>query len=196
MDGQAARHHGGQFGPSSRAGERVVNGFHVHAIGWVLTANMFTLTPAEAHELADLWTALVRCRAEDLRRASPLLHCLFPRSLPLAPATRMALATLAGRMAAQHPERFSAEALRHRRNHWARQLALGILLTALAAVLVPTSWPRAALLAPTFLLMACACVVPTVMLWRAARVVRECSTQGRASWRLPRDLWHRFPTRY
>lgn len=172
-----------------------MNGFHVHAIGWVLTANMFTLTQAENHELADLWTSVVQSRAEDLRQVSPLLRFLFPRSLPLAPPTRTALATLVTRMAAQHPERFSAEALRLRRNHWARQVALGLLLCGLAAFLVPTSWPRAALVAPTFFLMGSACVVPTVMLWRAAKAVQECSTQGRVTWRLPRDLSHRFPTR-
>jgi hypothetical protein len=172
-----------------------VNGFHVDAIGWVLTADMFNLSPAEAHELADLWTTLVRTRAEDQRQAYPLLRFLFPRSLPLAPATRMALATLATRMAAQHPERFSAEALRQRRNRWARQVALGLLLSGLAALLVPTSWPRAVLLAPTFFLMAGVCVLPTVMLWRAAKVVHDCSTQGRVTRHLPRDLSHRFPTR-
>ncbi len=44
-------------GPSvlpSHTGEPVVNGFLVRAIGWVLRTNMFILTRAEAHELADL----------------------------------------------------------------------------------------------------------------------------------------------
>jgi hypothetical protein len=172
-----------------------VNGFHVHAIGWVLTANMFALTAVEAQELSDLWAALVRSRAEDLRQVSPLLRFLFPRNLPLVPATRMALATLVTRMAAQHPERFSADALRQRRNHWARQVALGLLLSGLAAFLMPTSWPRAALVAPTFFLMAFACVLPTIMLWRAGKAVQDCSTQGRAAWHLPRHLSHRSPTR-
>ena len=94
-----------------------MNGFHVHALGWVLTANAFTLTPAEAHELTDLWKDLVRLRAEDLRQAPLLLQLLFPRSLPLSPATRAALATLVARMAAKHPERFGGAALRQRRNH-------------------------------------------------------------------------------
>lgn len=179
----------------SPAGERVVNGFHVHAIGWVLTANAFTLTPAEAHEVADLWTDLVRHRAEDLRQAHPLLRFLFPRSLPLSLATRAALATLVARMAAQHPERFSGAALRQRRNHWARQAALGFLLSGLAAILVPTSWPWAATVAPTFFLMGGACVLPTVMLWRAATAAHECHTQGRVTCRLPRHLLSRFRAR-
>jgi hypothetical protein len=172
-----------------------VNGFHVHAIGWVLTANAFTLTPAEAHELTDLWTDLVRLRAEDLRQAPLLLHLLFPRSRPLSPATRAALATLVERMAAQHPERFGGAALRQRRNHWAHQAVLGLLLSGLAAILVPPSWPQAATVVPTFFLMGCGCVLPTVTLWRAAAAVHECHTQGRVAGHLVGRLSHRFRTR-
>jgi hypothetical protein len=153
----------------------------VHAIGWVLTTNAFTMTPAEAREVTDLWTELVRRRAEDLRQAPLLLHVLFPRSLSLSPATRAALATLTERMAAQHPERFGAKALRQRRNHWAGQALLGFLLSGLAAILVPTSWPQAAMVAPTFFLMGCGCVLPTVTLWRAAAAVQKCHTQGRVA---------------
>jgi hypothetical protein len=176
----------------SPAGERVVNGFHVHAIGWVLTTNAFTLTPAEAHGLTDLWTDLVRLRAEELRRTPLLLQLLFPRSLPLSPATRAALATLVERMTAQHPERFGAAALRQRRNHWAGQTVLGLLLSGLAAILVPPSWPWAAPVAPTVFLMGCGCVLPTVTLWRAADAVHDCSTQGRVTCHLPRHLLRRF----
>lgn len=89
-----------------------MNGFHVHAIGWVLTANTFALNPTEAREVSELWANLVRIRAEDLRQAHPLLRFLFPRSLPLSAVTRAALATLVARMAAQHPERFGGAALR------------------------------------------------------------------------------------
>ena len=119
------------------AGEHVVNVLQVHAIDWVLTANAFTLTLAEAHEVTDLWGDLVRLRAEDLHQAPLLFHFLFPRSLPLSPAIRAALATLVERMAVQHPARFSGPALRQRRNHWAHQAVLGVLLGGLAAILVP-----------------------------------------------------------
>jgi len=173
----------------------MLNGFHVHAIGWVLTANAYTLTPAEAHELTDLWTDLVRTRGEDLRDAYPLLRWLLPRSLPLAPATRAALARLAERMAAQHPERFGAEALRRRRNHWARQVGLGFLLSGLAAIFVPPSWSWAATVAPTFFLMGCACVLPAVTLWRAATAVHACQTQAWVMGHPGRPLPQRFRPR-
>jgi hypothetical protein len=177
------------------AGERIVNGFHVHAIGWVLTANAFTLTPAQAHEVSDLWTDLIRLRSEDLRQAPALLRFLFPRTLPLSPATQAALATLLERMAVQHPERFSEAGLRQRRNHWAGQAVLGFLLSNLATILVPPSWPQAATVAPTFFLMGCGCVLPTVTLWRAAAAVHECHTQGRVAGHLVGRLSHRFRTR-
>ena len=71
-----------------------MNGFHVHALGWVLTANAFILKSSEADELSGLWTNLVRMRAEDLRRAHPLVSLLFPRTLPLSQTTQEALGTL------------------------------------------------------------------------------------------------------
>ena len=183
------------IGTGPRAGDRAVNGFHVHAIGWVLLANAFTLLPAEAHELSDLWTDLVRLHAEDLRQVHPLLRFLLPRSLPLSPVTRAALAALVERMAAQHPERFGAKALRQRRNHWAGQALLGFLLSSLATILVPASWPQAAMVAPTFFLMGCGCVLPTVTLWRAAAAVQKCHTQGRVAGPLVRRLSYRLRTR-
>jgi hypothetical protein len=171
-----------------------MNGFHVHAIGWVLVANAGILTPAEAHELTDLWTDLVRRRAADLHQAPFLLHLLFPRSLPLAPATRAALAKLVARMVGQHPERFGDAALRQRRNHWVGQAALGVLLSGLTALLLPTSWTWAAPVVPTFFLMGFGCLLPTVMLWRAAAAVHACST-GRFATRLVERLLHRFQVR-
>ncbi len=168
-----------------------MNGFHVHAIGWVLTANTFALTAIEARELADLWTALVRSRAEDLRQTPILLQFLFPRSVPLTPDTRAALASLVARMAAQHPERFSAEALRQRRNHWAGQAGFGLLLSGLTAVLLPADWGWAATVAPTFFLMGCACLVPTLTLWRAAFAVQHCGAPRRGTWHAPWRVWGR-----
>ena len=172
-----------------------MNGFHVHAVGWVLTTNAFTLTPAEAQEVTALWTNLVRLRAEDLRQAPLLLQLLFPRSLPLSPATREALVTLVERMAAQHPERFGGDALRQRRNHWARQVALGFLLSVLTTLLVPKNWPLAATVAPTFFLMGFACLLPTLTLWRAATAVHHCRTERRAAWQQLRSLSRRFLAR-
>lgn len=167
-----------------------MNGFHVHAIGWVLIGNARALTPLEARELTDLWTDVVHRRAADLREAPFLLHLLFPRSLPLAPATRTALATLVARMVAQHPERFADAALRRRRNHWAGQVALGLLLSVLTTAVVPTSWTWAAPLAATFFLMGFGCLLPTVTLWRAATAVHVCST-GRLATPLVQRLLHR-----
>ena len=122
-------------------------------------------------------------------------HLLFPRCLPLSPATRAALATLVARMAAQHPARFSSAALRQRRNHWAGQVVLGFLLSGLTAILVPPSWPQAAMVAPTFFLMGCGCLLPTVTLWRAATVAHACAMQGRAAGHLVERLAHRFRAR-
>ncbi|RPI01043.1 MAG: hypothetical protein EHM71_16770, partial [Zetaproteobacteria bacterium] len=148
-----------------------MNGFHVQAVGWVLVANARVLTPAEGQALSDLWMDLVQTRAADLREAHPVFRWLVPRSFPLSPATRAAMATLVDRMTAQHPAHFSEPALRRRRNHWAGQAVLGWLLSTLAAILVPPSWPQAAAVAPTFFAMGCGCLLPAVMLWRAARAV-------------------------
>ena len=172
-----------------------MNGFHVNAVGWVLTSNAFALQPLEAHDLSELWAHLVRLRNEDSRRVPPLVRFLFPRTLPLSPSSRAALATLVARMIERHPERFGCAALRQRRNHWACQAALGFLLSGLAVILVPMSSPRAAAVSPTFFLIGFGCLLPTVTLWRAAAAVRACSTPDRISWTPLWSLWSRFWTR-
>jgi hypothetical protein len=76
-----------------------------------------------------------------------------------------------------------------------RQATLGFLLSGLAAILVPTNWPRAATVAPTFFLMGCGCILPTVTLWRAAAAVAACHTKGRVAGHVLRRLSHRFRAR-
>jgi len=174
-------------GARSGAGESAVNGFRVHAVGWILTANALSLRPSEARELSGLWADLVRARTEDLRRAHPLLRLLFPRSLPLSQSAWEALATLVQRMAAQHPERFGGEALRRRRDHWAFWAVLDFLLGALVATFLPKSWPFVDPMAPVFFLMGCGSLVPTLTLWRAAAAGHCCSTHHHVSWSLRRS---------
>ncbi len=170
-----------------------MNGFHVNVVGWVLASNALALQPLEAQELSELWARVVRLRKDDLRRVPLMVRILFPRTLPLSPSSRAALATLVGRMAELHPERFGCAALHQRRNHWAYQAALGFLLSGLVVILVPMSSPRAAALPPTFFLMGFGCLLPTVMVWRAAAAVRACSTPDQVT--SPWSLWGRFWTR-
>ena len=181
----------GECAPTSRGIPRwragTVNGFHVHAVGWLLVANPRAFRPPEAREVAALWEALVRARAEDLRRAHPLCRLLFPRSLPLAPPTLAALMALVERLATQHPERFSGDALRRRRDHWAFQVALGFLFSVLAATVMPKTWPLADTVAPTFFLMACGCLLPALTLWRAAAAVHYCHTHHPVPWNSPQN---------
>jgi hypothetical protein len=98
-------------------------------------------------------------------------------------------------MAAQHPERFSDTALRRRRNHWVRQVALGFALSGLAAILVPLAWPGAATVAPTFFLMGGLCVLPAVTLWRAATTVHYCAPHAQVIGQAPRHPLSRVRTR-
>jgi hypothetical protein len=153
-----------------------VNGFHVNAVGWVLTFNAFALSRQEAHELSGLWTALLRARAEDKARAHLLLRLLQPRSMPLSEKSVAAFADLMDRMAALHPERFSCDALRRRRNHWALQVALGFLFGFLAATVLPMVWPAAGQVVVMLFMVGCVFLVPTVTLWRAASAARCFST--------------------
>jgi hypothetical protein len=150
-----------------------VNGFHVNAVGWVLTFNAFGLGHEESKELSDLWADLVRVRAEDLRRNGPILQLAAPRSIPLSQKSTEAFAALVDRMASLRPGRFSYEALRRRRYHWMFQVALAFLLSWLAAMILPRSWPIVGEVVPTFFLMGCAFLIPTVTLWRAASAVKR-----------------------
>ncbi|HYL81438.1 MAG TPA: hypothetical protein VEU07_11535, partial [Candidatus Acidoferrum sp.] len=152
-----------------------MNGFHVNAVGWVLTFNAFGLSQREAHELSGLWTALLRARAEDNARALPLLRLLRPRSIPLSGKSLGMFADLMDRMSALRPDRFSCEALRRRRNHWALQVALGFLFGFLASKVFPMVWPAAGRVALMLFTVGCVFLVPTVTLWRAAYAARRFS---------------------
>lgn len=154
-------------------GAYAVNGFHVHAVGWVLVFNMRALSQQEADELSELWGALLRAHADDKRKAPPLLRLMQPRSIALSEESVAAFARLVDRMATLHPERFGRPALRVRRNYWGLEAGLSIFVGALAAMWLPKAFPlvREAIL--TLFLLGCAFLVPTVILWRATAAVKQ-----------------------
>lgn len=153
-------------------GVGALNGFHVAAIGWVLVFNARAFSPPEAQELSQLWNALLRARAGDRAARSPLLRLLQSRSIPLSPQSVTAFTALVTRMAALHPERFGFDALRRRRNHWAGQASLNLLVCLLAAHWLPKGWPLTGDVVLAFLTTACGLLVPTATLWRATGAVR------------------------
>lgn len=159
-----------------------MNGFHVHAVGWLLTVSAFSLKlkPPEASELSHLWEDLVRARAEDLARASLVARLLAPRSIPLSEPTIKALIVLLERMAARHPERFGVAALRTRRNSWTLQAALGFASCGLVRTLLPEAWPLVDAVVPALFLMGCMALVAAVTLWRSAAAAHYCSTLRQA----------------
>jgi hypothetical protein len=165
-----------------------VNGFHVYAVGWVLTFNAFALSRQEGDELHSLWAALLRARTEDKARAHPLLRLLGPRSIPLSEESLGAFADLMDRMSALHADRFSCEALRRRRNHWALQVVLGFLFGILASAVLPMVWPAAGGLAMMLFMVGCVFLVPTVTLWRAAYAARRFSTDRQRKCSLPHRI--------
>ena len=160
------------------AGGCAVNGFHVNAVGWVLTLNAFALSRHEAHELSGLWAALLRARAEDKSRTNPLFRLLLPRSIPLTEKSLEVVGDLMARMSALHPERFSSDALRRRRNHWALHVAVGLLLGLLAATVLPMALPGTGAVVLMLFMVACGFLVPAVTLWRAA-VAATCFSLNR-----------------
>ena len=165
-----------------------MNGFHVHAVGWVLTFNVFAVSQQEAHELSGLWTALSRARAEDTARAHLVLRMLRPRSIPLSEKSLGAFADLMDRMSALRPDRFSSQALRRRRNHWALQVALGLLFGLFASTALPMVWPAAGELAVMLFMVGGVFLVPTVTLWRAASAARCFSMDRQRKCSLPHSM--------
>lgn len=157
-----------------------MNGFHVHAVGWILTVSAFSLKPPEARELSRLWEDLVRAHAEDLARAPLLARLLAPRSIPLSDESTEAFAVLLKRMAAGHPERFGVAAFRSRRNSWALQAVLWFLSCGLVGTLLPDAWPLLDAVVPTLFLMGCGALLAAITLWRATAAAHYCSTHRHA----------------
>jgi hypothetical protein len=158
-----------------------VNGFHVHAVGWILIFNASACTPQEARGLTRLWEEVVRAHGEDVSAAPLFRRVMQTRSVKLSERTAGALARLIRSMVFFHPERFGWEALRKRRNSWVLQMLLGFVLCGVAARVLPYGWPLLPELVPTLFLLGCLCVIPTVLLWRAASAVRYCSREAIAT---------------
>jgi hypothetical protein len=173
-------------------GVGAVNGFHVHAVGWVLAFNARALSSQEAHELSGLWAELVRARAEDRSRAPLLSRLLQPRSIPLSEQSARAFAHLVEHMAAMHPERFGCDALRRRRDQWALQVALSFLLGFLAAICLPKGSPLTGDVVLTFFVLGSGLLVPTAMLWRAASAVENLRALRHWRWSSPHTMSSRF----
>ncbi len=159
------------------ASEGAVNGFHITAVGWVLTFNSLSLSRQAGHELSRLRGDLLRARAEDMEGVDPLACLLWPRSIQLSGKTAEALGALVTRMATVSPERFSCDALRRRRDGWALQMVLGFLLWVLAATWLPHTWPLTDEIVTTLILMTAGVVVPAVTLWRATSAAQYFSSE-------------------
>ncbi len=157
-----------------------MNGFHVNAVGWVLIFNARILSPRESEEVSGLWGALVRAYAEDKSQTPTIMRMTQPRSIPLSEKSLEAFAGLVDRLAALHAERFGWAALRARRNHWALQSTLSLVLGILGARWLPTAVPLGKEAVVAFILLGLIFVVPTVMLWRAASAVHSL-IEGRHS---------------
>ncbi len=157
-----------------------MNGFHVQAVGWVLTFNAFALNRQEAQELSGLWAELLRARAEDKSATHPFFRMLMPRSIPLSETSLTAFANLMNRMSALHPERFSEDALRRRRNHWALQVVVGLLLSILAVTVLPLGSSGTGAVVAMLFMLGCIFVLPTVTLWRAASAARRFGVMRQA----------------
>jgi hypothetical protein len=179
----------------TETGECPVNGFHVNAVGWILTCNALTLSQSEARELAGLWTDLVQVRDEDICKAHPLLHLMLLRSIPLSDRALGAFATLVNRMACLRPERFGCDALRRRRSHWALQVAVAFLLCFLAATLLPKAWPLVDDIVLTLFIMGCVFGVSTITLWRATSAVGYFNANRNVKWNPPQGMSGRPLTR-
>lgn len=155
-----------------------MNGFHVNAVGWVLTLNAHAVTRDEARELCGLWDSLLRLRRQDF--SGFLDRILFSRSTPLSERTREALGTLLSRMATLHPERFSEDALRQHRDRWWLQAAFSLFLGVLALKLLPMNWPLAREVLQALFLTGFALLIPATTLWRAAQAAKSVNWDERA----------------
>lgn len=151
-----------------------MNGFHVHAIGWILICNARAFSAEEARSLTNLWEKAISAHAEDVGRASAFCRLMQRRSIKLSGQSLTALAALVRSMLTMHAERFEWGALRSRRNSWLALTLLGFALSVLSATLLPNNWPLMAEIVPTLFLLGCISMLPAVLLWRAASAVRWC----------------------
>ncbi len=168
-----------------------MNGFHVNVIGWVLIFNARILGPRESEEVSGLWGALVHAYAEDKSQTPTVLRIMQPRSIPLSEKSLGAFVTLVDRLAALHLKRFGWVALRARRDLWAVQSVLCLLLGILGARWLPTTVPVVKEAVVAFFLLGLIFVVPTVTLWRVASAVKLLTANRAAKREVLQGQWDR-----
>ncbi len=95
------------------------------------------------------------------------------------------------RLAALHAERFGWPAPRARRDLWAVQSALSLLLGILEARWLPTAVPVVKEAVVAFILLGLIFVVPTVTLWRAASAVKSLTANRAAEREVLQGRWGR-----
>jgi hypothetical protein len=170
-----------------------VNGYHVHAVGWILVCYARAFTAEEARGLTRLWEDVIHSHAEDVGKASAFCRLMRRRSINLSGTSLKALALLVRSIVSLHPERFGTHALRSRRNSWFALTLLGFGLSILSATLPPRSWPLLPEVVPTLFLLGCISTLPAVLLWRATSAVTFCSEKMSGAWATARAASRQQP---
>jgi hypothetical protein len=162
-----------------------VNGFDVHAVGWVVTRDMcgeaartfLCLEPRLERDalepLAALWYRVVVATREDQSALDYATRLLEPRRTPLSVRSEAAMRAFAGKLVEVCPRLYAHEALRRRCLGACGRLIASLLCFLLLAASASPAAPLLGLASVCFLLVACWSFATTSQLFAAYRLIGQ-----------------------
>lgn len=160
-----------------------VNGFDVHAIGWIVTRDLWTefartfvgfrprLERAALNDLASRWHRLNAAVLDDQRTRSWAEQLMWPRRVSLSDKSVQALKAFIAELVAFCPRMYGYRGLGSRCFAEGVQLVASFLCSAMLAGYGQASVPLLAQASLVFFVLGCWSFAVTVQLYRACRLV-------------------------
>jgi len=160
-----------------------VNGFDVHAVGWIVTRDLWceaarvflglkrTLPTAGLDALGKRWQNLGGAVHDDRLAMDGWLRLMSPRRAPLSGRSEQAMEAFIGHLIAFRPQRYGYQALRSRCFDACLQLVVSGLCCWLVGQYASADHALLGEVALILFVLSCWSLMVAIQLWRMCRIV-------------------------
>jgi hypothetical protein len=160
-----------------------MNGFDVHALGWIVTVDTFAevlrvafrgrckTSPAALAALGERWRAVLSSIRSD-RSSRLYLSLIVPLAMPLSKDSQTAVVEFVDRLEACYPDRYSEQVLRSRCLSGCAKFVTSAATAAILATFASSAVPMVGDVALVLFVIAGWNLVMTNQLWRTHRLMK------------------------
>lgn len=150
-----------------------IDGFEIHAIGWLFWLNMKALRCEKGLEVANCRAELFEHELKARSHIDPVQNIVSPRRVQFTGDVVRAMKKLLQLMADLFPDRFSRTALIARRRHFVGLVVVNFFVCYMASQFLPAdiSWRGSVIF--TFLLMGLMSLFPLIILFRVTTMMKR-----------------------